>query len=97
VPHIIIEHSKGVSAQININELANAFHVLAKDIEALPEGGIRTRVYEADISLIGDGKSDRNFIYITVRLGQGRILKQQISKSRYVRRVVTWPAFEKSL
>ena len=72
MPHIIIEHSKGVSAQININELANAFHVLAKDIEALPEGGIRTRVYEADISLIGDGKSDRNFIYITVRLGQGR-------------------------
>jgi len=72
VPHIIIEHSKAISKHIDVENLLDALHECAIGIESLPIGGIRTRAHEATISRVGDGKADRNFIYITIRLGQGR-------------------------
>jgi len=72
VPHIIIEHSKAISKHIDVENLLDALHECAIGIESLPIGGIRTRAHEATISRVGDGQADRNFIYITIRLGQGR-------------------------
>jgi len=72
VPHIIIEHSKAISKHIDVENLLEALHECAIGIEELPIGGIRTRAHEATISRVGDGQADRSFIYITIRLGQGR-------------------------
>jgi len=72
VPHIIVEHSKAISKHIDVENLLEALHECAIGIEALPIGGIRTRAHEAIVSRVGDGQADRNFIYITIRLGQGR-------------------------
>lgn len=72
MPHIIIEHSKAISKHIDVENLLEALHECAIGIEDLPIGGIRTRAHEATISRVGDGQADRNFIYITIRLGQGR-------------------------
>ena len=72
MPHIIVEHSKNMSSEIDIERLVEALHEEAVKIEALPIGGLRVRAHQAAISRIGDGKVSRNFIYLTVRLGQGR-------------------------
>jgi len=41
-------------------------------LPTLPVGGIRTRAHAAEHYYVGDGKTGREFIYIIIRLGQGR-------------------------
>lgn len=72
MPHIIIEHSSGISDMLSIEELVAGLHDVAMSLPALPVGGIRTRAHRAEYSRVGDGKDGREFIYIIVRLGQGR-------------------------
>jgi 5-carboxymethyl-2-hydroxymuconate isomerase len=72
VPHLILEHSKGLTERIDMTSLVEKLHACAVEMPALPTGGIRTRAYEADLSRVADGAPDRHFIYLTVRLGQGR-------------------------
>lgn len=72
MPHIIIEYPKGLSEHLDMAELVEALHAAAIAMPALPTGGIRTRAHCANISKVADGGEDRYFIYITVRLGQGR-------------------------
>ena len=72
MPHIIVEYSRGLSEQLDMAALVEALHAAAVKMPALPTGGIRTRARCSDISKVADGGVDRHFIYITVRLGQGR-------------------------
>jgi len=72
VPHIIVEYSQSLRASLQMNDLVEALHREALGIEALPIGGLRVRAHPTGMTKVGDGKEDRNFIYITVRLGQGR-------------------------
>jgi len=72
VPHIIVEHSKGIASALDTAKLLKALHVSAMDIDALPVGGLRIRSLESNVAFVGDGKPGREFIYIIVRLGQGR-------------------------
>lgn len=72
MPHIIIEYSKNISAAIDVDRLVEALHAAATGHEALPIGGVRTRAHAAAAARVGDGKASRNFIYLTIRLGQGR-------------------------
>ena len=72
MPHIIVEYSKGVSEVFDVDKLIEDLHDCAMNIEALPVGGLRVRANESAFMRVGDGKFDRNFIYIIIRLGQGR-------------------------
>ena len=72
MPHIIVEYSKNLNSALDVEALVEALHVAAMGLEALPTGGLRTRAHQAGIARIGDGEPSRNFIYLTVRLGQGR-------------------------
>jgi len=72
VPHIIIEHSKGVQKLLDVEGLVDQLHARAVGMEALPTGGIRTRSHCVDRARVGDGMPGREFIYIIVRLGPGR-------------------------
>ena len=72
MPHIILEHSENLKPAIDIAGLVKKLHFAAMGHEALPTGGIRTRARQADIAYTGDGRGDFGFIYITVRIGQGR-------------------------
>jgi len=69
MPHIIIEYNDVVK---NITGLTADLHAAAMSLDALPTGGIRTRAYLANTAKVGDGAAENGFIYITVRLGQGR-------------------------
>ena len=70
MPHIIIEHNgrHGLDGRT----IAKALHKEAQTIEAFPTGGLRVRVFKPSFSLVGDGDRHNGFIYVTVRIGQGR-------------------------
>jgi len=72
VPHIIVEYSGDLTSFLDIDGLLDALHDAAMAHEALPVGGLRVRGHAASSARVGDGRDDRNFIYIIVRLGQGR-------------------------
>ncbi len=72
MPHIIIEYSGNLTPFLDVDGLVDAFHNAAIGHEAFLVGGLRVRGHEASSAKVGDGKDDRNFIYIMVRLGQGR-------------------------
>lgn len=72
MPHIIVEHSKGIAKSLFIQRLVGNLHDAAMGLEALPTGGIRTRAHEVTRYRVGDGELGREFIYLTIRLGQGR-------------------------
>jgi len=72
MPHIIIEYNPAVSQALDMDELITSIHGAAMNLEALPTGGIRTRGHKTDMAKVGDGADENGFIYITIRLGQGR-------------------------
>ena len=72
MPHINIEYNVTVKNAFNISALVAEIHTCAMSLDALPAGGIRTRAYLASSAKVGDGASENGFIYITIRLGQGR-------------------------
>lgn len=72
MPHIIVEQSGNLPAPFNMTALMNALHQEALRIDAFPIGGMRLRAYTPDISIVGDGAPENAFIYIYVRIGQGR-------------------------
>lgn len=72
MPHIIIEYNHPASTALPMERLVSAIHDAAMAHPAMPIGGIRTRAYGGGIAKVGDGAPDNGFIYITVRLGQGR-------------------------
>jgi len=72
MPHQIIEYSANLDDDLDIESLAAAMHETAVRQEALPVGGIRTRVARRDVYLIADGHPDNAFINVTLRIAEGR-------------------------
>ncbi len=72
MPHIIVEHSKGIAKPLDIQKLIETLHAAAMAHPALPIGGLRSRAHSVDRYRVGDGVIGREFIYIIVRLAQGR-------------------------
>jgi 5-carboxymethyl-2-hydroxymuconate isomerase len=72
MPHIIVEYNSAIERAANISDLTDKLHSCAVAHDALPIGGIRTRAYAADNAKVGDGAPENGFIYITLRLGEGR-------------------------
>lgn len=72
MPHIIIEHSNNIQEQFDAKILLTELHREAMAIAAFPHGGLRLRSFTPDQYCIGDGDPDNTYIYIIVRIGQGR-------------------------
>ena len=72
MPHQIIEYSANLDAELDIDELVDALHDTAVDIDALPIGGIRTRAVRRDNYRIADAHPDNTFINVTLRIAEGR-------------------------
>ena len=75
MPHIIIEYSGNLDADLDIEELIGALHETAISIDALPIGGIRTRAARREHFEIADGHPDNAFINVTLRIARGRPLE----------------------
>ena len=80
MPHIIIEHS---DLPLDMDALNARLHAVAMGIEALPIGGLRVRNHPVAVARTGDGRESAGFIFVTVRLGQGRseAVRRQIGET----------------
>lgn len=70
MPHIIVEYK--LKAPEQARALVDALHIEAMAIPAFPLGGLRVRAYAPQHCRVADGRDDRYFAYVTIRIGQGR-------------------------
>lgn len=75
MPHIIVEHTTGIDRDLPISGLLDKLSACAIGIDALPVGGLRIRAAGRQNARVGDGAAENQFIYIVVRLGQGRTVE----------------------
>ena len=72
MPHLIIEYSANLDADLEIGDLAHTIHKSALATGVFPIGGCRTRVARRDVYVIGDGHPDNRFVHVQARIGAGR-------------------------
>ena len=72
MPHLIVEYSANLEADIAPADLAAAIHAAALETGVFPIGGCRTRLDRRDTYVIGDGHADNRFIHVQARIGTGR-------------------------
>ncbi len=77
MPHLIIEYSKNLDRDIDIDELIAELHETAAGIDALPMAGIRTRAAAREHYRIADGHADNAFINVTLRIARGRSVEER--------------------
>lgn len=75
MPHIIIEYSANVAADVDIQAFCNELLEAAVNIDAMPMAGIRVRAFKAEHYAIADGQPSHGFIDISVRLRAGRSME----------------------
>jgi 5-carboxymethyl-2-hydroxymuconate isomerase len=85
MPHQIIEVSSNLSEKLDLSELVQALHQCAAQQDALPLGGLRTRVHIASHCLIADQSPDYGFIAVYLRIAEGRPLetRQEMGTALY--------------
>jgi 5-carboxymethyl-2-hydroxymuconate isomerase len=72
MPHLIIEYSTNLDADLPMPALAAAIHAAALETGVFPIGGCRTRLAPRAHYVIGDGHPDNRFIHVQARIGAGR-------------------------
>lgn len=83
MPHIIIEYSANLEADIDFSQFCHALRETASAISAFPMPGIRVRALRVDHYAIADGNPEHGFIDISVRLRAGRsisVKKEAVEK-----------------
>ena len=83
MPHIVIEHHKDISSEIEINKLALTVHNELSNQETVKKEAIKTRTIEFNNLVMGDNDLIKNYIHITILLLKGRSeeLKNNIAKN----------------
>ena len=72
MPHLILDYSANLDADLDMRVVAQAVHKAALSTGVFPIGGCRTRVARRDIYVIGDGHPDNRYIHIEVQIAAGR-------------------------
>ncbi len=75
MPHILIEYSGNLDAQLDFPVFLRALRDSALATGVFPLGGIRVRAYRAGHYLVADGHPDNAFVHIMLRVGHGRDLE----------------------
>lgn len=74
MPHISIDYSSNLEAEIDIPLLCDRLRRAAIETGAFPVAGVRVRAFAASHTSIADGNPDHGYIDISVRLRGGRDL-----------------------
>lgn len=72
MPHITVEYSANLEADLDPAALVAALHAAALATGVFPIGGLRTRAARREIFLVADGDPDNAFVAVTARIGEGR-------------------------
>ena len=71
MPHVVIEYSANLEAEIEPMRLVRAVHAAAFRSPASTPPGVRTRAARREHFLVADGEPSHAFIAVTVRIGPG--------------------------
>ncbi len=72
MPHLIVEYSSNIEADIKIEELLGKLRDTAAGGGVFPLPGIRVRAARRDQYLIADGDPGHAFVHVSARIGVGR-------------------------
>lgn len=72
MPHIVVEYSANLEADVAPRRLIDALHAAALDTGVFPLGGLRTRAERRDLYRVADGDPDNAFVAVVARIGKGR-------------------------
>ncbi len=72
MPHIVVEYSSNLEADVPPRRLIDALHQAALQTGVFPLGGLRTRAERRDIYAVADGNPDNAFVAVVARIGKGR-------------------------
>ena len=72
MPHLIVEYSANLEADLAMREVVDALHAAALETGVFPIGGLRVRASRRDLYKIADGHPDNAFIHVQARIGAGR-------------------------
>ena len=72
MPHVIVEYSVNLEAQVSPRRLVDGLHAAALATGVFPMGGLRTRAERRDVFAVADGDPDNAFVAVVARIGEGR-------------------------
>ena len=72
MPHLSLEYSSGLEAQIDMAGLGAALRDAMAATGVFPLGGIRVRAHRCDAVAIADGQGPYGFVDMSLRMGAGR-------------------------
>lgn len=72
MPHIIVEYSDNLEAEVPPRRLVDALHQAALRTGVFPLGGLRTRAAPREIYAVADGNPEHAFVAVVARIGEGR-------------------------
>ena len=72
MPHLTIEYSANLAADIDVQALVDRLHTAAVETGVFPLGGIRTRAIASQHYRIADGNPAHAFVHVVLRIAAGR-------------------------
>lgn len=77
MPHVIVEYSANIEADVSPQRLLDDFHWAALATGISEPVGVRTRLERREFYKISDDGGDNAFVNITARLRTGRSVEQR--------------------
>jgi len=77
MPHVIVEYSANIEADLPPQQLVEEIHQAAIASGVAEPLAIRTRLKRRDVFRVGDGSSENAFVHIDIRGRKGRSLEQK--------------------
>ena len=72
MPHLMIDYSANIEADVDMGALCDTLRDVATSIDAFPLAGVKVRAVRVDHYTIADGNPEHGFIDISVRIREGR-------------------------
>ncbi len=74
MPHLIVEYSENLRADVDPPKLAKVLADAAVGTGVFPVAGVRVRFHPVEDYRVADGHQDNAFLHLTIRMGHGRDL-----------------------
>jgi len=77
MPHVIVEYSANIEADITPQRLVEEIHAAAITSGIAEPVAVRTRLMRREVYRVGDGSPENAFVHIDIRGRKGRTLEQK--------------------
>ena len=77
MPHVIVEYSANIEAEITPQRLVEEIHAAAITSGIAEPVAVRTRLMRREFYRVGDGAPENAFVHIDIRARKGRTLEQR--------------------